>query len=73
MQKPLPRADRRDEETIRSWKEERQDHRAGGVGYMIFYSDSNKKHTVAEQLERLGARLVLFNFDFRGLQTWEVR
>ena len=46
---------------------------AGGGGYMFFYCQFNKKHIVAEQLERLGAQVVDFNFDFYGLQTWEVR
>lgn len=74
FQKPIRQADRRDEDARRSREEERQDHRAGGGGYMFFYCDSNKKHTVADQLERLGGRVVDFNFDFRGLQTsWEVR
>jgi D-glycero-alpha-D-manno-heptose-7-phosphate kinase len=46
---------------------------AGGGGYMFFYCNFARKHIVAEQLERLGAQVVDFNFDFRGLQTWEVR
>lgn len=46
---------------------------AGGGGYMFFYCQFYKKHVVAEQLERLGAQVVDFNFDFHGLQTWEVR
>jgi D-glycero-alpha-D-manno-heptose-7-phosphate kinase len=46
---------------------------AGGGGYMFFYCNFDRKHIVAEQLERLGAQVVDFNFDFRGLQTWEVR
>ncbi len=46
---------------------------AGGGGYMFFYCDFKRKHVVAEQLERLGAQVVDFNFDFTGLQTWEVR
>ena len=46
---------------------------AGGGGYMFFYCQFGKKHRVAEQLERLGAQIVDFSFDLRGLQTWEVR
>jgi D-glycero-alpha-D-manno-heptose-7-phosphate kinase len=46
---------------------------AGGGGYMFLYCQFDKKHIVAEQLERLGAQVVDFNFDFSGLQTWEVR
>jgi galactokinase/mevalonate kinase-like predicted kinase len=40
---------------------------------MFFYCPFHCKHVVAEQLERLGARVVNFNFDLHGLQTWEVR
>lgn len=46
---------------------------AGGGGYMFFYCQFDRKHIVAAQLERLGAQVVDFNFDFAGLQTWEVR
>jgi D-glycero-alpha-D-manno-heptose-7-phosphate kinase len=46
---------------------------AGGGGYMFFYCSFDKKHVVAEQLERLGAQVVDFNFDAHGAQTWEVR
>ena len=46
---------------------------AGGGGYMFFYCDFKRKHIVAEQLERLGAQVVEFDFDFGGLQTWEIR
>ena len=46
---------------------------AGGGGYMFFYCPFDRKHTVAEQLELLGAEVVPFAFDRHGLQTWEVR
>lgn len=46
---------------------------AGGGGYMFFYCDFKSKHVVAEQLERTGAQVVDFNFDLKGLQTWDVR
>ena len=46
---------------------------AGGGGYMFFYCDFERKHLVAEALEKMGARVVEFDFDFHGLQTWEVR
>ncbi len=42
-------------------------------GYMFFYCQYDGKHIVAEQLERLGAQVVGFYFDFKGLQTWEMR
>jgi D-glycero-alpha-D-manno-heptose-7-phosphate kinase len=46
---------------------------AGGGGYMFFYCDFKRKHIVADQLERLGAQVVEFDFDFGGLQMWKVR
>jgi D-glycero-alpha-D-manno-heptose-7-phosphate kinase len=46
---------------------------AGGGGYMFFYCPFDRKHLVAEALEKMGAQVVDFNFDFYGLQTWEVR
>jgi D-glycero-alpha-D-manno-heptose-7-phosphate kinase len=46
---------------------------AGGGGYMFFYCPFDRKHLVAEALEKMGAQVVDFNFDFCGLQTWEVR
>jgi D-glycero-alpha-D-manno-heptose-7-phosphate kinase len=46
---------------------------AGGGGYMFFYCPFDRKHVVAEQLGRLGAQVVNFTFELRGLQTWEVR
>ncbi len=46
---------------------------AGGGGYMFFYCDFSRKHVLAEQLERMGAQVVDFNFDFRGLQAWDVK
>jgi len=46
---------------------------AGGGGYMFFYCAFERKHLIAEALERLGAQVVEFNFDLYGLQTWEVR
>jgi len=46
---------------------------AGGGGYMFFYCPFDRKHLVAGALEKMGIQLVNFNFDFYGLQTWEVR
>jgi D-glycero-alpha-D-manno-heptose-7-phosphate kinase len=40
---------------------------------MFFYCEFDKKHIVAEQLEKLGAQVVGFGFEPHGLQTWEVR
>ncbi len=46
---------------------------AGGGGYIFFYCQFDKKHIVAEKLERLDVQVVDFNFDLHGMQTWEVR
>jgi len=46
---------------------------AGGGGYLLLYCDFDKKHVVAEELEKLGGQAVQFTFDRHGLQTWEVR
>lgn len=45
---------------------------AGGGGYMLLYCEFDKKHIIAEKLEKLGGQVVEFNFDYHGLQTWEV-
>lgn len=45
---------------------------AGGGGYLLFYCKFDKKHIVAEALEKLGAQVIEFDFDFNGLQTWQV-
>jgi D-glycero-alpha-D-manno-heptose-7-phosphate kinase len=43
---------------------------AGGGGFMMFYCPFDRKHRVAEALEKSGARVHDFHFDFRGLQSW---
>lgn len=45
---------------------------AGGGGYMFFCCPFDRKHLIAEALEKQGARVVPFNFDGDGLRTWEV-
>jgi D-glycero-alpha-D-manno-heptose-7-phosphate kinase len=45
---------------------------AGGGGYMLFYCEFEKKHKVAEALEKAGGQIVDFGFEFKGLQTWEI-
>jgi D-glycero-alpha-D-manno-heptose-7-phosphate kinase len=45
---------------------------AGGGGYMLLYCPFDRKHIIAERLEQFGAQAVDFNFDFYGLQTWQV-
>jgi D-glycero-alpha-D-manno-heptose-7-phosphate kinase len=46
---------------------------AGGGGYMFPYCNSNRRHNLAEQMERMGVQVVDFSFDFRGLQTWHAK
>ena len=46
---------------------------AGGGGYMFFCCPFDKRHIIAEQLERLGAQAVDSNLSFHGLQTWQVQ
>jgi D-glycero-alpha-D-manno-heptose-7-phosphate kinase len=46
---------------------------AGGGGYLLLYCEFDKKHVVAEELEKLGGQVVAFTFEHYGLQTWEVR
>jgi len=45
---------------------------AGGGGFMAFYCEPNKEHIVSKGLEKAGARVIPFSFDWKGLQTWEV-
>lgn len=46
---------------------------AGGGGYLLLYCKFDKKHIIAEKLERTGGKIVDFAFEPCGLQTWEVR
>ena len=45
---------------------------AGGGGYLLLFCDFDKKHIIAEKLEKLGGQPVGFGFDFKGLQNWSV-
>lgn len=45
---------------------------AGGGGYLLIYSDFEKKHTLAEALNKHGGEVVNFGFDHEGLVTWDV-
>jgi len=45
---------------------------AGGGGHLLIYCNSNKEQIVAEKIEKMGAKIIFFSFDFTGLQTWEV-
>jgi D-glycero-alpha-D-manno-heptose-7-phosphate kinase len=46
---------------------------AGGGGYLLLYCPFDRKHIIAEELEKLGGQVVEFTFDYHGLQSWEVR
>jgi D-glycero-alpha-D-manno-heptose-7-phosphate kinase len=46
---------------------------AGGGGFMFFICDYERKHCVANELDKLGAKMVNFNFDKYGLQTWRFK
>jgi len=46
---------------------------AGGGGYLLLHCPFDRKHLIAEELERLGGQVVKFAFEQNGLETWEVR
>jgi len=46
---------------------------AGGGGYLLLYCEFDKKHVIAEKLEKIGGQVVEFTFEDRGLQTWEIK
>jgi len=45
---------------------------AGGGGYLLLYCQFDRRHLIAEEVERVGGKVVEFSFEFRGLQTWQV-
>ncbi|MBN1484092.1 MAG: GHMP kinase [Chloroflexia bacterium] len=45
---------------------------AGGGGYLLLLCPFERKHRIAQALEEAGGQVVPFNFDLRGLQTWQV-
>lgn len=46
---------------------------AGSGGYILFYCPHYVREDVAMALESIGGKILDFNFDFRGLQTWIVQ
>ncbi|MBN2092104.1 GHMP kinase [candidate division KSB1 bacterium] len=46
---------------------------AGGGGYLLLYCPFQKKHFIAEALEKAGGQVVKFSFKQRGLQIWEIK
>ncbi|HHV92975.1 MAG TPA: GHMP kinase [Firmicutes bacterium] len=45
---------------------------AGGGGYLLLYCPFDKKHIIAQELEKAGGQVVKFGFEQQGLQTWEL-
>jgi len=44
---------------------------AGGGGYLLVLCRFDRKHVVAEKLEKAGGQIVEFGFESRGLDTWK--
>lgn len=45
---------------------------AGGGGYLLLLCEFDKRHVVAEELEKVGGEIVDFIFDLQGIQSWDV-
>lgn len=45
---------------------------AGGGGCVLFYCNEGRETRVARAIEDLGGKILPFNFDFRGLESWTV-
>jgi len=45
---------------------------AGGGGCLLFYAQPDCEHLVRRKLEEMRVSVIDFNFEFEGLQTWEV-
>lgn len=45
---------------------------AGGGGFMIFYAPYNSKFKVIDTLNKLGGRVMRYNFTQHGLTTWTI-
>lgn len=43
---------------------------AGGGGFLMLYCRFDRRHKVAERVEQLGGKVVDFQFEEKGLQTW---
>lgn len=46
---------------------------AGGGGYLLFFCSPLKKKEVMGELEKIGGKIVNFNFDHAGVTSWLVR
>lgn len=45
---------------------------AGGGGFMIFYTDTNKRYDVIRALKRQGGIVIPYQFALKGVETWTV-
>jgi len=45
---------------------------AGGGGFMMIYCQFDRRHKVAERLEKIGGEIIDFQFEEKGLQTWRI-
>ena len=45
---------------------------AGGGGFMVFYAPYNNKFKVIEALNKLGGKVMRYNFTQHGLTTWTI-
>ena len=43
---------------------------AGGGGFMYFVCEYDRKHIVAKNLKKIGAKITDFTFESKGVQTW---
>lgn len=46
---------------------------AGGGGFMFFVCEYDKKHIVANELQKKGATVVDFSFEPLGARSWRAR
>lgn len=45
---------------------------AGGGGFLFLYCPYNKKHLIGEKLQTAGGKIIPFQFEPTGLQTWRI-
>ena len=45
---------------------------AGGGGHLLLICDPDKKDSIAKEMTKKGCKIVNFNFDSEGLQTWRL-
>ena len=46
---------------------------AGGGGHLLLLCHYDQRHQLANTLLAAGATLTPFEFEYRGLQTWEIQ